>query len=80
MTENRLAISALPATAIVTSGPFRFSCNPLYLVLTILYLGLALSFNTWRGVVVLVPILIIVHRGVVLPEERYLEQFGESNR
>lgn len=72
---------ALPATAIVTSGPFRFSRNPLYLVLTLLYLGLTLAFNTWWGIVVLVPLLLIMHRGVVLREERYLEQkFGESYR
>jgi protein-S-isoprenylcysteine O-methyltransferase Ste14 len=71
----------LPATAIVTSGPFRFSRNPLYLSLTLLYLGLALSFNTWWGIVVLVPLLIVMHRGVVLREERYLDhKFGESYR
>jgi protein-S-isoprenylcysteine O-methyltransferase Ste14 len=71
----------LPATAIVTSGPFRFSRNPLYLALTLLYLGLTLSFNTWWGIVVLVPLIIIMHRGVVLREERYLERkFGESYR
>ena len=72
---------SLPATAIVTSGPFRFSRNPLYVGLTLLYLGLTLAFNTWWGVVLLVPILIIMHRGVVLREERYLEQkFGETYR
>jgi protein-S-isoprenylcysteine O-methyltransferase Ste14 len=72
---------ALPTTAIVASGPFRFSRNPLYLALTLLYLGLTLAFNTWWGSVVLVPVLIIMHRGVVLREERYLEQkFGETYR
>ena len=72
---------ALPTTAIVTSGPFRYSRNPLYLALTLLYLGLTLAFNTWWGIVVLVPVLIIMHRGVVLREERYLEQkFGETYR
>jgi protein-S-isoprenylcysteine O-methyltransferase Ste14 len=72
---------ALPTTAIVASGPFRFSRNPLYLALTLLYLGLTLAFNTWWGIVVLAPVLIIMHRGVVLREERYLEQkFGEIYR
>jgi protein-S-isoprenylcysteine O-methyltransferase Ste14 len=72
---------ALPTTAIVASGPFRFSRNPLYLALTLLYLGLTLAFNTWWGIVVLVPVLIIMHRGVVLREERYLEEkFGETYR
>lgn len=70
-----------PATAIVTSGPFRFTRNPLYLALTILYLGLTVALDTWWGVVVMVPLLIVMHRGVVLREERYLEvKFGESYR
>jgi protein-S-isoprenylcysteine O-methyltransferase Ste14 len=72
---------ALPTTAIVTAGPFRFSRNPLYLALTLFYLGLTLAFNTWWGLVVVVPLLIIMHRGVVLLEERYLERkFGEVYR
>jgi protein-S-isoprenylcysteine O-methyltransferase Ste14 len=72
---------ALPTTAIVASGPFRFSRNPLYLALTLLYFGLILAFNTWWGIVVLIPLLIIMHRGVVLREERYLDQkFGETYR
>lgn len=70
-----------PTTAVVTTGPFRFSRNPLYLALTLLYFGLTLAFNTWWGIVVLIPLLIIMHRGVVLREERYLEQkFGETYR
>ena len=70
---------SLPTTAIVTAGPFRFSRNPLYVSLTLLHCGLTLVFNSWWGVVLLVPVLIVMHRGVVLREERYLEKkFGES--
>ena len=72
---------ARPTTAIVTSGPFRFSRNPLYVALTFLYFGLTLAVNTWWGIVMLVPLLIIMHRGVVLREERYLEhKFGDTYR
>lgn len=71
----------LPSTAIVTAGPYRFSRNPIYVGLTLLYLGLASAFNTWWGVIVLVPILAVMHLGVVRREERYLEQkFGEPYR
>ena len=72
---------SLPTTVVVTSGPFRFSRNPLYVALTLFYLGLTLALDTWWGIVVLVPLLTILHYGVVLREERYLEQkFGEAYR
>jgi protein-S-isoprenylcysteine O-methyltransferase Ste14 len=72
---------ALPTTTIVTSGPFRFCRNPLYGALTLIYLGLTFAFNTWLGMVLLVPLLVIMHFGVVLREERYLEhKFGEAYR
>jgi protein-S-isoprenylcysteine O-methyltransferase Ste14 len=72
---------ALPTTAIVTTGPYRFSRNPLYVGLTLLYLGLTSAFNTWWGVILLVPTLAIMHWGVIRREERYLEQrFGEPYR
>lgn len=68
-----------PTTTIVASGPFRFSRNPLYVALTLFFLGITLAINTWWGIVALVPMLVIMHRGVVLREERYLEtKFGES--
>src|SRR5262249_54277763 len=70
-----------PTTAIVTTGLFRFSRNPIYVGLTLMYLGLTLAFNTWWGLVMLVPLLLTMHRGVILREERYLEQtFGEQYR
>ena len=72
---------ALPTTTIVTSGPFRLCRNPLYVAVTLFYCGLTLAFNTWWGLVMLVPLLIIMHTGVVLREEHYLEQkFGETYR
>ena len=70
-----------PTTAIVTRGPFRFSRNPLYVALTLLYVGLSLAVNTWWGLIALVPLLFTLHYGVVLREERYLERkFGDTYR
>ena len=70
-----------PTLSIVSSGPFRFTRNPLYLALTLIYAGLALVLNTWWCFVLLAPILLVIHFGVVAREERYLERkFGESYR
>ena len=70
-----------PTTALVTTGPFRFSRNPLYVGLTLAYLGGALLANSWWVLALLVPVLLILHYGVVRREERYLEaKFGEAYR
>lgn len=69
---------SLPTTAIVTSGPFRISRNPLYLALNLVFLGLTLAINSYWGPIALGLLLPLLHYGVVLREERYLERkFGE---
>jgi protein-S-isoprenylcysteine O-methyltransferase Ste14 len=71
----------LPTTALVVTGPFRLSRNPLYLALTLMYVGLALLANALWVLVLLVPLLFMVHYGVVRREERYLERkFGDAYR
>jgi len=70
-----------PSTTVVASGPYRLTRNPLYVSLTLMYLGLTLAFNTGWGLVLLLPVLILMHFGVILREERYLEKkFGDSYR
>ena len=72
---------SLPTTALVTTGPFRRSRNPLYVALTLMYVGLALLTNSLWALVLLVPVLLILHYGVVRREERYLEaKFGDAYR
>jgi protein-S-isoprenylcysteine O-methyltransferase Ste14 len=67
-----------PSTAIVASGPFGFSRNPLYVALTLLFLGITLAVGTWWGLLVVVPFLLVLHFGIIVREERYLERkFGE---
>ena len=68
-----------PTTAIATDGPFRFTRNPLYLSLTLLYGGIALFLNLPWALFFLPIVLWIMHCGVIDREERYLEQkFGED--
>ncbi len=68
-----------PTSAIVKSGPFRFSRNPLYLALTIFQLGIGFVFG-WPWVwVTLVFTLWLMKYGVIDREERYLEKkFGQE--
>lgn len=63
-----------PVEAIITSGPFRYSRNPLYLSLTMLYAGIAIAVDGIWIMAMLIPVLIAVHYGVILPEETYLER------
>ncbi|HUI27372.1 MAG TPA: isoprenylcysteine carboxylmethyltransferase family protein [Candidatus Kryptonia bacterium] len=70
-----------PATALVVSGPFRFSRNPMYAARTLLYLGLALLANALCILATLAPVLVTLHYGVIKREERYLEaKFGDAYR
>lgn len=68
-----------PTTAIIQSGPFRLTRNPLYVAMTLLYVGVALIMNAAWPLLLLPLVLLIVHRGVIQREERYLEQkFGDE--
>ncbi|SFO66782.1 Protein-S-isoprenylcysteine O-methyltransferase Ste14 [Mesorhizobium sp. NFR06] len=71
----------LPTTTIITGGPFGFTRNPLYLGLIGLLLGIGLMFDSWWAVVALIATFPILHYGVVMREEAYLERkFGEPYR
>ena len=70
---------SLPTTAIVSDGAFGFSRNPIYLSLTLLYIGIALLFDALWALLLLLPLIVVVQNGVIKREERYLEQkFGDE--
>ncbi len=70
-----------PTTALVTTGLFRFSRNPLYVALTFIYFGVAMLANSLWVLALLAPVLVVMHFGVVRREERYLDaKFGDAYR
>jgi APA family basic amino acid/polyamine antiporter len=68
-----------PTQAIVRSGPYRVSRNPIYLAFTLLHLGIALWVNGGWLLAALVATTAILRFGVIAREERYLERrFGDA--
>ena len=68
-----------PATTVVTGGPFRFTRNPLYLSMTLIYGGIAAVANALPAALLLPIVLHLMRRGVIEREERYLERkFGDE--
>jgi protein-S-isoprenylcysteine O-methyltransferase Ste14 len=64
---------------LVTSGVYRFTRNPMYLGMTLAYVGFALLLNSVWCVLFLPVALMSVYVLAVRPEERYLSQkFGDQ--
>jgi protein-S-isoprenylcysteine O-methyltransferase Ste14 len=70
-----------PSPALVVTGPYAFTRNPIYIAFVIAYFGLAIMLTSLWVLLLLIPVLAILQRGVVEREEAYLErQFGDAYR
>jgi protein-S-isoprenylcysteine O-methyltransferase Ste14 len=68
-----------PTTMIVSSGPYGFTRNPIYIGMFLGQTGLAVGLNNLWLVATLVPFLVVIRYGVVAREEAYLERkFGDD--
>jgi len=68
-----------PTSSLVVEGPYRFTCNPIYLGFTLFYAGITVLANSLPSAQLLPFFLITMQRGVIEREERYLERvFGEQ--
>lgn len=70
-----------PTTALATHGIYRKTRNPMYQAFGLLTFALAVAFASDWAILLMVPGAIVMHYGVVRPEERYLEaKFGMAYR
>ena len=71
----------LPTTALVVTGPYRWSRNPLYLAMILVYAGIGFAALSSWVLLLAVPLILILNYGVVIREEVYLERkFGADYR
>jgi protein-S-isoprenylcysteine O-methyltransferase Ste14 len=71
----------LPTTAIVESGPYRFTRNPIYLGMFLGLIGVAIAFDDLWLLMMPVPFVLVIRYGVVAREEAYLERkYGDVYR
>lgn len=65
--------------ALVTSGVYRYSRNPMYLGMALVLFGCAIVLGVASAFAVPVVFMIIIHYRFILPEEQLLrEQFPEA--
>lgn len=70
-----------PASALVRTGFYRWTRNPMYLGMLLIYTGAALLFDVFWALVLVPAVIWLITRFVIRREERYLEaRFGEEYR
>ena len=67
------------ATALLLSGPFAYSRNPLYVAVMILIMGVGILVNSLWILGMLFPLFFLMSQTVISAEERHLEsRFGQQ--
>ncbi|HEV7253159.1 MAG TPA: isoprenylcysteine carboxylmethyltransferase family protein [Mesorhizobium sp.] len=70
-----------PTTAIVSTGIYGITRNPMYVGMALAYAGVALLAHSLMALLLLPFALAVIHFGVIRREERYLEaKFGDEYR
>ena len=77
-TSLTILAAAAASLTLVTTGPYRFTRNPMYLSLTLLQLGIALIMGSAWVILALIPVTVIMNEGVIEREEAYMtDHFGQ---
>lgn len=68
-----------PTTQIVSDGIFAYTRNPMYLGLTLVYVGFMVLCDIFWGLVLTIPLVFIIRHYAIAREEEYLsDKFGEE--
>jgi protein-S-isoprenylcysteine O-methyltransferase Ste14 len=68
-----------PVSKLATSGPFRYTRNPAYLSMTLIYAGVAALRNALWAILLLPLVVYVIQRDQIEREEQYMERdFGEE--
>lgn len=70
----RAASAARREPALVTSGVYRYTRNPVYLGFALMLIGLPLNAGNYWGFALLLPMVTLFNQWLIAPEENYLEQ------
>jgi protein-S-isoprenylcysteine O-methyltransferase Ste14 len=66
----------VPPLRLVTSGPYRYTRNPMYLGHLIFLLGIVLTLRSWAGLMIFALTALWFHRRVLRDEARLESLFG----
>jgi protein-S-isoprenylcysteine O-methyltransferase Ste14 len=70
-----------PVEALVTTGIHGWSRNPIYLGMFLVFVGIGTAARSPSTLILTLPLAIIMHYGVVVREEAYLDRrFGDAYR
>jgi len=70
-----------PTTELISSGPFRFSRNPVYVSMSLLVIGIGITIDSIWVVRMVLPAITLIHYLIILKEEIYLERkLGDEYR
>lgn len=74
-------IPVKPASRLVTSGIYRWTRNPMYLGLALIYAGVAILFDSLLALLLLIVVVAVIQTYAIAREEAYLDRtFGDEYR
>jgi len=77
--SKQLTVHGEPSKALVTTGIFKYSRNPIYASILISLVGAGLIFNNIWVIVLIIPLGLAIHRILILPEEvNLVKKFGDE--